>query len=245
MQYACQPLGAQSRSIIEAAAPRWQAAVGRVRAAEIAAGRPAGAVTIIAVSKTFPAAAIRAVHALGQRSFGENFVQEAAAKQRELADLPGIEWRLIGPLQGNKARAAAAQFDCVETIDREEIAKRLSAARAPAERPLDVLVQVNVSGEMTKHGVVPRTAVALARTVAALPRLVLRGIMGIPDPAADPESLRGQFRRLRECFDACRDAGLACDTLSMGMSADLELAIAEGATEVRIGSAIFGARAPK
>ena len=242
MQYACQSPGVSSRAIIEPVEARWQAAIERVRAAERAAGRPAGSVKMLAVSKTFPAAAVRAVHALGQRSFGENYVQEAIAKAHELADLAGIEWRLIGPLQGNKARLAASQFDWVETIDREELARRLSAGRAAVGRPLDVLVQVNVSGEATKHGVVPGAAVALARAVGELPWLVVRGIMGIPDPAADRHTLRGQFRRLRECFDACRDAGLRCDTLSMGMSADLELAIAEGATEVRLGSAIFGAR---
>jgi pyridoxal phosphate enzyme (YggS family) len=218
------------------------AAVDRVRAAEVAAARPRGSVTLLAVSKTFPASAVRAVYALGQRAFGENYVQEAVAKQDELADLPGIEWRLIGPLQGNKARIAASRFDWVETVDREEVAKRLSAARAAADRPLDVLVQVNVSGEASKHGVAPGDAVALARKIASLPWLVPRGIMGIPDPAADPAALRAQFRRLHDCFDACREADPRCDTLSMGMSADLELAIAEGATEVRIGTAIFGAR---
>lgn len=244
MQYACQSPGVQSRPIIEPVEARWQAALGRVRAAELAAGRPWGSVTLLAVSKTFPASAVRAVYALGQRSFGENYVQEAVAKQAELADLPGIEWRLIGPLQGNKARVAASRFDWVETVDREEIAKRLSAARGGTGRPLDVLVQVNVSGEASKHGAAPGDAVVLARTIASLPWLVPRGIMGIPDPAADPAALRAQFRRLHDCFDACLDAGLPCDTLSMGMSADLELAIAEGATEVRIGSAIFGARPP-
>lgn len=242
MQYTCQSRNALSGAIIEPVEARWQAAIGRVRAAERAAGRPVGSVAMLAVSKTFPAEAVRAVHALGQRVFGENYVQEAVAKQRGLADLPGIEWRLIGPLQGNKARLAATHFDWVETVDREDLARRLSAARAETGRDLDVLVQVNVSGEATKHGIAPPEVVGLARVVSALPRLALRGIMGIPDPAADAGALRGQFRRLRECFEACRDAGLACDTLSMGMSADLELAIAEGATEVRIGSAIFGAR---
>lgn len=170
---------------------------------------------------------------------------QAAAKRRALADLPELTWRLIGPLQTNKARLAALQFDWIETIDRGAIAKRLSDARDAAGSSLNVLVQMNVSGEVTKHGATPDDAVGFARRVGNLPGLVLRGIMGIPDPAADPERLRGQFRRLRECFDACRAAGLACDTLSMGMSADLELAIAEGATEVRVGSAIFGGRAAK
>lgn len=242
MQFTCQPPEVQSWPIIEPVEARWQAAINRVRAAELAAGRPPGSVTLLAVSKTFPASAVRAVHALGQRSFGENYVQEAVAKQDELADLPDIEWRLIGPLQGNKARIVASRFDWVETVDRVEIAKRLSSARAARGKLLDVLVQVNVSGEASKHGVAPDVVLSLAQTVAALPWLVARGIMGIPDPAADPDTLRAQFRRLRHCFDQCRDAGIPCDTLSMGMSADLELAIAEGATEVRIGSAIFGAR---
>lgn len=245
MQFTCQPPEVQSRPIIEPVEARWQAALGRVRAAELAAGRRPGSVALLAVSKTVSAARVRAVHALGQRSFGENYVQEAVAKQRDLADLAGIEWRLIGPLQGNKARLAASHFNWVETVDREDLARRLSAARAAVGRPLDVLVQVNVSGEATKHGIAPGEALALATAVAALPWLVLRGIMGIPDPAADAETLRAQFRRLRECFDVCRDAGLRFDTLSMGMSADLELAVAEGATEVRIGSAIFGARPAK
>src|SRR6185437_13033570 len=202
MQFTCQSPGGSSPAIIEPVEARWQAALGRVRAAELAAGRRPGSVALLAVSKTVSAARDRAVHA-------------------------GIEWRLIGPLQGNKARLAASHFNWVETVDREDLARRLSAARAAVGRPLDVLVQVNVSGEATKHGIVPGEALALATAVAALPWLVPRGIMGIPDPAADAETLRAQFRRLRECFDACRDAGLPFDTLSMGMSADLELAIAE------------------
>lgn len=234
-----------SRSIIDSVEARWQAVRERVRAAERAAGREPGSVALLAVSKTFPASMIRAVYALGQRAFGENYVQEAAAKRRELSDLAGIEWRLIGPLQGNKARVAATLFDWVETVDRVEIGRRLSTARAAGSSVLDVLAQVNVSGEKTKHGVAPGAVVSFVRDVAALPGIAFRGIMGIPDPDADPARLRAQFRRLRECFEACRDAGFACDTLSMGMSADLELAIAEGATEVRVGSAIFGTRPPK
>lgn len=219
----------------------WQATCRRIEAATRAAGRPAGAVRLLAVSKTFPAEDIRAVHALGQRAFGENYVQEAAAKRATLADLPDIEWHLIGPLQGNKARVAADLFDWVETIDRPRIAERLAAARA-GRRALDVLVQVNVSGEATKSGVAPGEALALARYVASLPNLRLRGIMGIPAPTSGEEAARGQFRALRACFDALRTAGLPVDTLSMGMSADLEPAIAEGSTEVRVGTAIFGER---
>jgi pyridoxal phosphate enzyme (YggS family) len=219
----------------------WQATCRRIEAATRAAGRPAGAVRLLAVSKTFPAEDIRAVHALGQRAFGENYVQEAAAKRATLADLPDIEWHLIGPLQENKARVAADLFDWVETIDRPRIAERLAAARA-GRRALDVLVQVNVSGEATKSGVAPGEALALARYVASLPNLRLRGIMGIPAPTSGEEAARGQFRALRACFDALRTAGLPVDTLSMGMSADLEPAIAEGSTEVRVGTAIFGER---
>jgi pyridoxal phosphate enzyme (YggS family) len=220
----------------------WQAACRRIEQAARAAGRDPGAVRLLAVSKTFPAADVRAVHALGQRAFGENYVQEALAKQAALADVAGLEWHLIGPLQGNKARAAALAFDWVESVDRPRIAERLSAARAASATPLDVLVQVNVSGEATKSGIAPAEALALARYVATLPHLRFRGIMGIPEATEDIERLREQFRALRACFDACKAAGLGADTLSMGMSADLEIAIAEGATEVRVGTAIFGAR---
>jgi PLP dependent protein len=220
----------------------WQATRARIAAAARAAGRDPASVTLVAVAKTFPAEAVRAVASLGQRAFGENYVQEAAAKRAALGDLPGIEWRLIGPLQSNKTRLAAEVFDAVETLDRLSLAERLSAARSPARPPLDVLVQVNVSAEASKSGVSRSDAVGLARAVAALPRLRLRGIMGIPRPTDDLRQQRSQFAALRECFESCRDAGLAIDTLSMGMSADLEAAIAEGATEVRIGTAIFGAR---
>lgn len=220
----------------------WQATRRRIEDAARAAKRPPGSVRLLAVSKTFPAVAVRSVHALGQRAFGENYVQEAIDKRAALADVTDVAWHLIGPLQGNKARAAAATFDAVETIDRARIAERLSAARAPARGALDVLVQVNVSGEASKHGVDPPAALALARYVATLPNLRLRGIMGIPEPTADIARLRAQFRALAACYERCRDAGLGVDTLSMGMSADFELAIAEGATEVRVGSAIFGER---
>ena len=221
----------------------WQAARRRIGDAARAAGRPPEAIRLLAVSKTFPPDAVRAVHALGQRAFGENYVQEARDKRAALGDLTGIAWHLIGPLQGNKARVAAAIFDCIETVDRPRIAERLSSARSASAPPLDVLVQVNVSGEDTKSGVVPAASLALARYVATLPNLRLRGVMGIPEATGDPGRLRGQFRTLRACFDACEGAGLPVDTLSMGMSDDLETAIAEGATEVRIGRAIFGERA--
>ena len=215
---------------------------GRIARACAAVKRPVESVTLLAVGKTFPPAALRAAFDAGQRAFGENYAQEALAKIEALADLrPHIEWHLIGPLQGNKARVAAELFDWVETIDRPRIAERLAAARAG--RPaLDVLVQVNVSGEATKSGVAPGEALALARYVASLPNLRLRGIMGIPAPTSGAEAARGQFRALRACFDTLRTAGLRVDTLSMGMSADLEPAIAEGSTEVRVGTAIFGER---
>lgn len=218
----------------------WQVARQRIEEAEKRAQRPRGSVRLLAVSKTFPAGAIRDLHGSGQRAFGENYVQEASAKREALADLD-IEWHLIGPLQSNKTRLAAACFDWIESVDRMQIADRLAAARGP-DKPLDVLVQVNASGEATKHGVAPSGALALALHVAALPTLRLRGIMGIPEATGDDVRLRDQFRQLKACYDACAEQGLAVDTLSMGMSSDLELAIAEGATEVRIGTGIFGMR---
>jgi pyridoxal phosphate enzyme (YggS family) len=221
----------------------WQATRQRIAAAARSTDRSPGDIGLLAVSKTFPADAVRCVHALGQRAFGENYVQEAQAKRAALDDLPDIAWHLIGPLQSNKARDAAATFDWVETIDRPRIAERLSSARSSSAAPLNVLVQVNVSGEASKHGVAPGAALELARYVATLPNLRLRGIMGIPEATDDVDRLRVQFRTLRACRDACVDAGLHVDTLSMGMSDDLEIAIAEGATEVRVGRAIFGERA--
>lgn len=219
----------------------WQAVLRRIAAAVAACGRTPGSVQLLAVSKTFPAEAVRAVHALGQRAFGENYVQEAAAKRAALADLTDVSWHLIGPLQSNKTREAAA-FDWVETVDRLKIAQRLSAQRLPGLPPLSVCIEVNASGEASKSGVAPGEAAGLAKAVAALPNLRVRGIMGIPAPTADAGAARAQFRALAQCFDACRQGGHAVDTLSMGMSADLELAIEEGATEVRVGTAIFGVR---
>ena len=219
----------------------WQAVLRRVAAAATACGRTPESVHLLAVSKTFPADAVRAVYAAGQRAFGENYVQEAAAKRAALADLTDVAWHLIGPLQSNKT-AQAASFDWIESVDRLKIAQRLSAQRPPGLAPLSVCIEVNVSGEASKSGVAPTEAAALACAVADLPNLRVRGIMGIPAPTADATAARAQFRALARCFTACRDAGLAVDTLSMGMSADLELAIAEGATQVRVGTAIFGAR---
>jgi pyridoxal phosphate enzyme (YggS family) len=182
------------------------------------------------------------VHALGQRSFGENYVQEALAKMDALGDLSDVEWHLIGPLQSNKAGDAAARFDWVHSVDREKIARRLAAARPPERPPLAVCVQVNISGEAAKSGVAPADAPALAKLVAGLPRLALRGLMGIAEETADVERQRAQFHVLADCAAACRAAGLPLDTLSMGMTADLESAVAEGATLVRLGTAVFGPR---
>jgi pyridoxal phosphate enzyme (YggS family) len=215
----------------------------RISQACALAQRDVQSVTLLAVSKTFAADAVREAHAAGQRAFGENYVQEALAKVEALADLrPQLEWHLIGPLQSNKTREVAAGFDWVHTIDRLKIAERLSAQRPSALPPLSVCLQVNVSGEASKSGVAPAEVAALARAVAALPRLRLRGLMSIPEPVEGFEAQRAPHRQLREMFDALRSAGLALDTLSMGMSADLEAAIAEGATIVRVGSAIFGER---
>jgi hypothetical protein len=220
----------------------WQDVVTRISRAACARGRDPAGVRLVAVSKTFPAEAIRAVHALGQRDFGENYVQEAAAKMARLADLADIVWHLIGPLQSNKAAIAASRFAWVQTVDRAKIAARLAAARPVDMAPLSVCIQVNASGEASKSGVAPGEVVSLARVIAGLPRLSLRGIMGIPEPTADAGRRRAQFRILRDCFDECHASGLPVDTLSMGMSADLEDAIAEGATLVRVGTSIFGAR---
>ena len=222
----------------------WQVVKSRIACAAQEVGRDPAAIRLLAVSKEQPVEAIRAAYALGQRAFGENYVQEALAKAAALSDLPDIEWHLIGPLQSNKARAAAQGFAWVHTIDRAKIAERLSAARGDALPPLEVCVQVNISGEATKSGIAPEGALALLAAVAPLPRLRLRGLMGIAEPTPDQSVQRTQYRRLREVFEAARAAGLPLDTLSMGMSADLEAAIAEGATIVRVGTALFGARAP-
>jgi len=222
----------------------WQDVRDRVLRPLREAGRPDDSVRVLAVSKSFPPEAIRSLHGLGQRAFGENYLQEAVAKMDALADLPDMEWHLIGPIQSNKTGTAAERFDWVHTVDRERIADRLSASRPPGKPPLNVCVQVNISGESTKSGVPPEDALALARAVAALPRLNLRGLMGIAEPTPVMASRRGQFRILKALFESCRAAGLPVDTLSMGMSDDLEAAIAEGATIVRIGSALFGPRTP-
>jgi pyridoxal phosphate enzyme (YggS family) len=204
-------------------------------------------VTLLAVSKTWAADAVRQAHAAGQIDFGENQVQEALDKITTLRDLhPALVWHLIGPLQSNKTRAVAENFGWVHSVDRLKVAQRLSDQRPAHLPPLQVCLQVNTSGEASKSGCAPADLPALARAVAALPRIRLRGLMAIPEPLADFEAQRGQHRRLRQLFDAINGCGLgdspALDTLSMGMSADLEAAIAEGATLVRVGTAIFGGR---
>jgi hypothetical protein len=216
----------------------------RIASACEAAGRPVESVTLLAVSKTFDADAVAAAHAAGQRLFGENYVKEALAKIAALADLvPRPEWHLIGPPQSNKTRVVAESFDWVHAIDRLQLAERLSAQRPPTLLPLSVCLQVNVSGEATKSGVAPAALAPLAHAVAALPGLRLRGLMAIPAPAVGLDAQRAPHRILRGCFESLRAGGLALDTLSAGMSDDLEAAILEGATMVRIGSAIFGHRA--
>jgi PLP dependent protein len=215
----------------------------RIAKAAADASRDASAVTLLAVSKTFPAEDVRAAFNAGQRAFGENYVQEAVAKIAELADLRSeIEWHFIGPLQSNKTKVVAENFDWVHSVDRLKIAQRLSEQRPDGMAPLNVCLQINVSGEESKSGVAPDEALTLARQIAALPSLRFRGLMAIPEPAATLDEQRAPHRRLREVLDALRADGLELDTLSMGMSADLEAAILEGATMVRIGTAIFGAR---
>ena len=215
----------------------------RITAACGAATRPTSGVTLLAVSKTQAAQAVREAAAAGQRDFGENYVQEALDKIAALADLRAqLVWHLIGPLQSNKTRAVAEAFDWVHSVDRLKIAQRLSEQRPAGLAPLNVCLQVNISGEDSKSGVSPAELPALARAVAALPGLRLRGLMSIPEPAQGLEAQRAPHRALRALGQQLRDDGLPLDTLSMGMSADLEAAIAEGSTMVRVGTAIFGER---
>ena len=210
------------------------------------AARPEAEVRLLVVSKTFEAGAVREAHAAGERAFGENYVQEALDKIAALADLrAGIEWHLIGPLQSNKTRVVAESFDWVHTVDRLKIAQRLSEQRPEGLPPLQVCLQVNISGESSKSGLAPQEVPALAAEIARLPRLRLRGLMAIPEPAPDFEGQRLPHRQLAQLLRTLQDQGLPLDTLSMGMSADLEAAVMEGATLVRVGSAIFGARPAK
>lgn len=229
-----------------------QAVRARLDGAARAAGRPPESIRLLAVSKTKPAEDVVAAVAAGQTAFGENYVQEGCAKIGQVAALLAaqgspttLEWHFIGPLQSNKTRPVAESFAWVHAIDRLKIAQRLSDQRPAALPPLQVCVEVNVSGEASKSGCAPEEALALCQAVAALPRLQLRGLMAIPAPVDDEQAQRLPFRRLKTLFEQLQQAGLPVDTLSMGMSHDLEAAVAEGATLVRIGTAIFGPRIKK
>ncbi|MBK7355107.1 YggS family pyridoxal phosphate-dependent enzyme [Propionivibrio sp.] len=218
-----------------------QAVLARILAAARKYGRNPDDISLLAVSKTWPAADVREAVAAGQKSFGENYVQEGIAKIAELGAL-GLEWHFIGPLQSNKTRQVAEVFDWVHSVDRLKIAERLSAQRPDALEPLQICLQVNVSGETSKSGVLLDEVKLLARQVATLPRLKLRGLMAIPAPIEEFVLQRKAFRRLRAIFEQLKSDGLLLDTLSMGMSHDLEAAIAEGSSMVRVGTAIFGVR---
>ena len=215
----------------------------RIAQACAQAGRDRDAVTLLAVSKTFGADAVAQAHAAGQAAFGENYIQEAVDKIQALRHLP-LEWHCIGPIQSNKTRLVAEHFDWVHTVDRLKIAQRLSEQRPAHLAPLQVCIQVNVDGGASKSGVPVSEALALAQAVAALPRLRVRGIMCIPEPAPNFIAECAVFAGARALFDDMRLAGLPLDTLSMGMSGDLEAAITSGSTMVRVGSAIFGRRPP-
>jgi pyridoxal phosphate enzyme (YggS family) len=213
----------------------------QIQAACQAAGRAPDSVQLLAVSKTWGTDAVRQAHAAGQTAFGENYIQEAVDKINALRDLP-LQWHCIGPIQSNKTRLVAEHFDWVHSIDRLKIAQRLSEQRPPELPPLQVCIQVNVDGGETKSGVSPKDLPELALAVAALPRLQLRGLMTIPEPAETDAQMRAVHRQAKDLFEQLRAQGLPLDTLSMGMSADMAAAIAEGSTMVRVGTAIFGQR---
>lgn len=243
---------------------RYEQVLERIRIACQRAGRPADSVHLLAVSKTFPAERVLALAALGQRAFGENYLQEAvdkiaacrdersagalamgAGQSAVLREPPALQWHFIGPIQSNKTRPIAEHFDWVHSVERERIARRLSEQRPAGMAPLNLCLQVNISGEASKSGAAPAEALELAPLVAALPRLALRGLMAIPAPSEDFDEQRRQCAALRELFERIRargGVGDCFDTLSMGMSADLEAAICEGATLVRVGTALFGSR---
>ena len=218
-----------------------QAVRERIARAAVQCGRAPASIALLAVSKTFGPDLIRAAHNGGQRAFGESYTQEALPKIAALPELD-LEWHFIGPLQSNKTKPIAEHFAWVHGVDRAKIAQRLSEQRPPELPPLNICLQVNVSGESSKSGVAPAQLAALAHEVAALPRLKLRGLMAIPAPTEDAAQLRAAFGSVRELFEQLNAQGFALDTLSMGMSSDLEAAIQEGATIVRVGSAIFGER---
>jgi pyridoxal phosphate enzyme (YggS family) len=214
----------------------------RIQAAEARFGRPAGSVKLVAVSKGHPAELLRAAAAAGQRAFGESYLQEALPKIEDLSDLR-LEWHFIGRLQSNKASEIAERFDWVHSVDRLKVAEALSRHRPQGVQELQLCLQVNVSGEASKGGVAPADLTELARAVQSLPGLRLRGLMAVPAPENDPARQREAFARVRALADGLRAAGIGVDSLSLGMSADLEAAIAEGATIVRVGTDIFGPRA--
>jgi len=222
----------------------WQHVHDRIAAACKASGRHSDCVQLLAVSKTFPAEQVAAMAAMGQRDFGENYVQEGVDKIAALSHLPGMVWHCIGPLQSNKTRLVAEHFDWVHSVDRLKIAQRLSEQRPAHLPPMQVCLQVNTDGGPTKAGVAPADALALAQAVVALPRLQLRGLMTIPDPVAGFDAQVALHAQAKRLFDALQAAlGLPhFDTLSMGMSADLEAAVQAGSTMVRVGTAVFGAR---
>jgi PLP dependent protein len=223
---------------------RLQAIQARIRQEEQQAGRAAGSVQLLAVSKAQPVSAIRDAFQSGQCLFGENYLQEALEKMAQLADL-ALEWHFIGPIQSNKSRPIAENFTWAHGVDRLKIAERLSEARPPHLPPLQICLQINVSGEASKAGIAPQEASALAQAVSSLPKLKLRGLMAIPEPTTDVVMQHKQFRMLRETLATLNQQGLSLDTLSMGMSHDFPIAIAEGATIVRIGTAVFGERPAK
>lgn len=215
----------------------------RIHQAATAAGRNPQTVQLIAVSKNQPVAAVLAAYAWGQRAFGENYLQEALDKQAQLAGLSDIEWHFIGPIQSNKTRPIAEHFNWVHSVDRLKIAQRLHEQRPPSLPPLNICVQVNIDDETTKSGVSFQELPELVKTIALLPRLQLRGLMAIPAATNNPAQQRSAFAKLRSAFEALNAQGYGLDCLSMGMSGDMDAAIAEGATFVRVGTDIFGARA--
>jgi pyridoxal phosphate enzyme (YggS family) len=228
------------QAIMATIAGNLQAVRARIERAARSARRDPSSVTLLAVSKTHPVARIEEARAAGQSAFGENYVQEALEK---MEGLPKLEWHLIGPLQSNKTRPAAERFDWVHTVSSEKIARRLSEQRPAGMTPLNVLIQVNVSREATKAGVLPEEVFSLANTVRLLKGIRLRGLMAIPEAAAEMGLQRSRYSEVRKLLEGLNGEGLALDTLSMGMSDDMESAIEEGATMVRIGTAIFGVRA--
>ena len=230
------------REIMSTISEGLQAITTRISAAATAAGRALEDIQLVAVSKTFPPEDIRAAFACGQRAFGESYVQEALEKINDLNDLP-LEWHFIGPIQSNKTRAIAETFQWVHSVDRLRVAQRLSDARPALLPPLQVCLQVNISGEASKSGVASAEVALLAEQVSHLSNLRLRGLMTVPRPTDDPEKQRATFHSMRQLLDSVRARGIALDTLSMGMSDDLEAAIQEGATIVRVGRAIYGERA--